>query len=198
MIARSLLLLGLLALTGCSLTPSAPGPQGDWEQRVAALAAHRNWTLSGKVGVRAPSGNGAAALEWSQHDDSWRLLLSGALGMGRLTLEGNDHDGVSWRDTRGRSGHHADPEVLISELWGWPLPVTALEYWARGIPQPGVTIKGPEFDSDGRLRFTQSGWQVEAGGYREVDGFALPTRLLITRHDVRLTLVVHRWSLSAP
>ena len=37
MIARSLLLLGLLALAGCSLTPSAPRPQSDWEQRVAAL-----------------------------------------------------------------------------------------------------------------------------------------------------------------
>ncbi|HMV72222.1 MAG TPA: lipoprotein insertase outer membrane protein LolB [Pseudomonadales bacterium] len=193
---RGHLLLALLMLTGCSIAPRAPEMPADWEQHVATLAARENWKLSGKLGVRAQSANGAATLDWTQHGASWRLILAGALGSGRLTLDGGT-DGVAWRDTRGRSGHHADPDALVTELWGWPLPVAALRYWVRGIPQPGVAIEKPEFGNGSLRRFVQAGWQIEASEQREVEGFALPTRLRITGYGAVLTLVVREWSLPA-
>lgn len=193
----ALLLVVLLTLAGCSSTPRAPTTATDWERTASALAAHENWALSGKIGVRAPSGNGAATLDWTQHGDAWHLVLGGALGMGRLMLEGTP-DGVAWRDTRGNSGRHVDPEALVRELWGWPLPVAALAYWVRGIPQPGVGIEYAEPGDGGLRRFAQSGWEIETTERQEVDGFALPVRVRVTGYGAVLTLAIRRWHLAAP
>ena len=192
-----LLFVVTLALAGCGLTPRAPAPPADRDRHAAALAARENWTLSGKIGVRAPAGSGAATLDWSQHGESWRLVLGGALGMGRLVLDG-DPGGVAWRDARGRAGRHADPDALVAELWGWPLPVAALRYWVRGIPQPGVAVEQPEFAPAGPSRFAQAGWHIEASEHRTVDGLAVPTRLRVSGYGAVLTLVVRAWTLGAP
>lgn len=193
----ALLAMLLLALAGCSTSPRTALPAGDWEHAAAAVLAHENWALNGKIGVRAPSGNGAATLDWTQHGDAWRLVLGGALGMGRLMLEGTP-DGVAWRDTRGNSGRHADPEALLRELWGWPLPVAALEYWVRGVPQPGVGIEHAEPGEGGLRRFAQSGWEIETTERQEVEGLALPTRVRVTGYGAVLTLVIRRWDLASP
>lgn len=198
MILRGALLLSLLLLAACGSSPRIPDLHSDWERRSTALAAQQHWALSGKIGVRADTGNGAATLEWTQHGGSWRLLLAGTLGMGRLTIDGDDADGISWRDTQGRSGRYADPDALVSELWGWPLPVRALRFWVRGIPQPGVTVDTVDFVGDDLLRFVQSGWQIEASAYRDIDGFVLPTRLRLTGNGATLTLAIRQWKLQAP
>ena len=91
-------------------------------------------------------------------------------------LTGDAH-GVAWNDSRGRTGQHADPEALVAEIWGWQLPVAALKYWIRGIPRPGHPVADAEFAGVEVTRFRQSGWLVEPGAYRDVDGLALPTRL---------------------
>lgn len=187
----------LLALAGCSTAPRTPDAARDWEQAAAALVALQHWSLNGKIGFRAASGNGAATLDWTQDGDAWHLVLGGTLGMGRLLLDGTS-GGVSWRDARGNAGTHDDPDALVEALWGWPLPVEALRYWVRGIPQPGVDVEDAA-RSDGALtHFSQSGWKIEALERRDVDGLALPTRVRVTGHGAVLTLAIRHWDLAPP
>ncbi|MBP6382271.1 MAG: outer membrane lipoprotein LolB [Pseudomonadales bacterium] len=190
-------LCALLALAGCAQQPRRAQLPADWQAHAAAVAARAEWQLQGKIGVRAASGSGSAFLTWKQQAGNYRLVLSGALGMGKLVLTG-DADGVAWNDSRGRAGRHADPDALVAEIWGWQLPVAALEYWIRGIPQPDLPVEDAEFAGADVTRFRQSGWVVEPGAYREVDGLALPTRLRLEGEGAVLTVLINRWGPPAP
>jgi len=190
-------LMLVLLLAGCAHEAKQPAVTGDWRAHSAAVRARQNWDLQGKVGVRAPEASGSAFLSWKQQADAYRVVLSGALGMGKLVLAG-DPTGVSWNDSRGRSGRHTDPDALVAEIWGWRLPVEALQYWIRGIPQPDRDFDQAEFADDEARRFRQSGWVVEPTEYREVDGIALPTRLRLQSGEAVLTLLISHWSAPPP
>ena len=181
-----------LALAGCAPQPRRAELPADWQEHAAAVSARSAWGLQGKIGLRAASGSGSAFLTWTQEAERYRLVLSGALGMGKLVLTG-DADGVAWNDSRGRTGRHADPDALVAAIWGWRLPVAALKYWIRGIPQPDRPVEDAEFAGPELTRFRQSGWLVEPAAYREVDGIALPTRLRLEGEGAVLTVLVNRW-----
>jgi len=185
-------LCALLALAGCAPQPRRAELPADWQEHAAAVSARSAWGLQGKIGLRAASGSGSAFLTWTQEAERYRLVLSGALGMGKLVLTG-DADGVAWNDSRGRTGRHADPDALVAAIWGWRLPVAALKYWIRGIPQPDRPVEDAEFAGPELTRFRQSGWLVEPAAYREVDGIALPTRLRLEGEGAVLTVLVNRW-----
>lgn len=186
------LLLGLLALatTGC-VQELARAP-GDWRTHVAELRAQERWQLQGKIGVRAERQGGSAFLSWRQQAGDYRLVLSGALGLGKLVLNG-DASGVRWTDEDGTPRHHPDPEHLIAEAWGWRVPVAALQYWVRGIPSPASGFEDARFENGLPVHFRQAGWVVEPAAYRLVDGFALPTRVRVSDGEAVLTVSINRW-----
>ena len=95
-------------------------------------------------------------------------------------------------------GWNDEFEALVAEIWGWQLPVAALKYWIRGIPRPGHPVADAEFAGAEVTRFRQSGWLVEPGAYRDVDGLALPTRLRLEAEGAILTLLINRWGPPAP
>ena len=68
---------------------------------------------------------------------------------------------------------------------GYPLPVSSLHYWVRGLPNP---------DADHTVLsggFRQSGWQVSY----PARGAIGPEQVLVTRDDMRLRLAGLKWQL---
>ncbi|MBK6584754.1 MAG: outer membrane lipoprotein LolB [Gammaproteobacteria bacterium] len=195
--AVTIVVMLALGLGACTRETLRPAPTGDWEAHVAAVNQRANWALNGKIGVRAASGSGSAALGWQQQGANYRLVLSGALGMGKLVLSG-DRDGVSWTDQQGQPRHHPDPDLLVRELWGWNVPVAALQFWVRGIPQPDKPYDEAAIINSEAASFRQSGWLVKPGSYRDIEGISLPTRIRLEGQDAVLTVLVNRWSASPP
>lgn len=195
--AASLLLLSFL-LSACmpQNQRQEPGAE-DWTARATALQDMDNWQLQGKIGVRAAQNSGSAALNWQQQEERYRLVLSGALGMGKLVLWG-DQNGVSWTDDNGEHRQHPDAQALVSELWGWSIPVEALRYWVRGIPQPQQPFTGKPATEDEAAAFAQAGWTVQPVNYRDTDGHSLPTRIRLQSASATLTVLVNRWTLLPP
>jgi len=193
-------LLRLLALTlaaalgGCHPAPRLP--PADWRSHRDDVESRERWELGARIGLRAGGKGDSAFLDWRQDADAYRLALSGALGMGRLVLHG-EASGVSWRDDSGTEHHHADADALVEELWGWRIPLGALKYWVRGIPEPGVEFDQERFENGLAQRFRQAGWLVELADYRPVEGLALPRKVRISSDDAALTVAVHRWRLDA-
>lgn len=195
--AATILAVLTLALGACTRETLRPAPTEGWEAHVAAVNQRENWALSGKIGVRAASGSGSAALGWQQQGANYRLVLSGALGMGKLVLSG-DRDGVTWTDQQGQLRHHPDPDLLVHEVWGWNIPVAALQFWVRGIPQPDRPLDSAEIINTEAASFRQSGWLVKPGSYRDIEGISLPTRIRLEGQGAILTVLVNRWSVPAP
>ena len=194
-VPRPLLLAFVLLLAGCAGTP-ARMPQ-DWTAHVAQVSERGSWELQGKIGLRAASNSGSALLSWRQRAADYRLVLSGALGLGKLVLAG-DPGGVNWTGRDGQLRRHPDPQALIREVWGWEVPVASLPYWVRGLPDPAQPLHSPVIENGLAMSFSQAGWVVEPQAYRAVDGVDLPTRVRLQGEGAVLTVSISRWSIVAP
>lgn len=200
---RHLVVIGLITLlSGCAglISHESLQGQGDpaqWQAHKQQISALDAWQISGKVGIRAPRGegktaSGSATLFWLQRQGYYDIRLSGPLGRGAARLTGRPGDVTLEVANQGR--YQADsPEALLDEQLGWKLPVSHLVWWVRGLPAPDsksiLTL-----DSTSHLaRMEQDGWQVEYLSYAEQNGYWLPDRLKLHGHDLDVTLVVKDW-----
>lgn len=84
----------------------------------------------------------------------------------------------------------------MEDVIGWQVPVAGLQFWLRGLPAHKPQPTQLERDAEGALsHLQQQGWQVTYSRYELFDGWRLPSRILATRDDLRLTIVIKRWQL---
>ena len=199
--------LGLL-IQGCMTAPPAPPPDDSltrekpegWQAREAELRELRQWTLQGKVAVRHEEGNDSAVIrEWVQNGDQFLIEMSSAfMGMGSVRLEGSPGF-LTITGSDGQQYLSDDPEALIQKTLGWSLPVEALYVWVRGLPLQDSDAD-LFFDKQGRVsHLRQEGWEIHYDGYASLAGVDdVPRSLTATREDLRLRLVITRWTPETP
>nr|WP_298523010.1 lipoprotein insertase outer membrane protein LolB [uncultured Halomonas sp.] len=193
-----ILLLGLLLLAGCAVQTSTlvePRQSGDWSAQLEELKALERWRLAGKVGLRTADDATSANLDWQQTPFFYRMMISGPFGAGRSTLDGSTN-GVTLTTPDGRFSA-STPEQLMQQQLGWSLPISALDYWVRGLPAPDVAH---EMQSDAQgfpQQLRQAGWTIDYRDWtwapRLNGGLWLPQRLVMTFDNLRATLVVNQW-----
>lgn len=188
----ALAFIALLA-AGCSVAPTRDASR-DFAANQQLLGALTQWRVEGKIGLRHGEQGDSALLNWRQRGDAYAIRLSGPLGLGAVQIDG-DAQQVTVRTADG-SHSAASPEQLVARLTGWQIPIGALKYWARGLPDPDLPIAEQQV-SDGRLSLLrQGGWSIEFNRYTQVDGYPLPARIVMTRPATRLTLLFKSWRLS--
>lgn len=193
--ALALLLVGLAA--GCATQKPAPeAPRAQlWKERRASLTCLDHWQLEGKLALAAKDEGWSANLDWRQNGEAFEMQLSGPFGLGGLRLAG-DRRHVVVRDGDEVYRYAAAPEGVIRRQFGMTIPVAGLSYWVRGTPRPELAAV-PKLDRYGRLsRLEQSGWTIRYRSYASRGGPDLPKRLVMTRPDVRLKLVVDDWKID--
>lgn len=188
------LLLSIAVLAGCKSLPVAPppAPSESWEVRRAALQARNNFDLNGRIAVAAAQDGFNAKLRWEQKGPLSQVALDGPLGVGgvRITSNGGSLSVVNSR------GQQLDSEAARREIearLGFEPPIASLRYWVLGVPDPSSPAE-EHLDETKRLAsLSQNGWQIDYGGYTEVDGQALPSKVTLRRENVRVRLVVDGW-----
>jgi outer membrane lipoprotein LolB len=190
---RRIFPLLFLLLAGCAATPVAP-PVADpllaWSEHRRQLDRVNDWQLGGRIAIRTEDEGWQAAIDWRQQGEGYTIQLTGPLGQGSLRLQG---DG---RLVTLSSGDEVlvdeDAEALLHRQMGWRVPVTALRYWALGLPAPGAAEQ--ELNPQGLLgRLRQADWNIEFRDYTRRGGLLLPGRLFISNHNAQVRLVVDRW-----
>ncbi|MCC6173074.1 MAG: outer membrane lipoprotein LolB [Gammaproteobacteria bacterium] len=195
--AAAATIAGLL-LAGCASLPTAPPTTSplDWPQRRALLQDASRFDLKGRIAVAAGEEGFTAGLRWQQRDADALIELDGPLGIGGLRLHAR---GEALELTTAR-GERLDGEAARAELerrLGFELPLAALRYWVRGVPDPAGPAAEQLADAAPRLTgLEQAGWRIEYAAYVEVPsaGGELPRRLSASRESTRLRLVIERWS----
>ena len=184
--------LATLLLVACASQRPAPVAEFDsLQQRLAGLKA---WQVEGKIGLRQQGKGNSALLNWRQRDGHYSLRLSGPLGIGTVFIEG-DANGVSVRNKHGLF-EAATPEQLLFEQTGWYIPVSQLQFWARGLPARDLPIDTQRVESGRLAELSQGGWDIEYRDYQQVADLWLPGRLVMTRPETTLTLLLKRWRLE--
>ena len=189
-----LLLSALCVLLSACAVPRQM-PTGDFKQLQQQLNAVDSWRVTGKIGLRQNGRGNSAQVNWQQVQDQYTLRLSGPLGIGTVMVEG-DANGVVVHNKDGVF-EASSPEELLFELTGWHIPITALRYWARGLPAPDMPIAEQRIDQGRLASLEQGGWSIEYRDYAMVDGLWLPAKMLMARPETQLTLLYKTWQLGA-
>jgi outer membrane lipoprotein LolB len=182
-----------VGLSACATAP-IQSPATAFKQHQQDLLAIDAWQVEGKIGLRENGRGSSAAVSWQQQQDHYSLRLSGPLGIGTVLVDGSDA-GVEVHSKDGVFAA-ATPEALLAELTGWHIPITALRYWARGLPAPGMPVVGQKVDAGRIASLQQGGWQIDYESFTVVDGLWLPAKMRMTRPETRLTLLYKHWQLN--
>jgi outer membrane lipoprotein LolB len=167
--------------------------------RADVLAAHPRWSLQGRVALSNGREGGSGRIDWQQDGPRFVVSLSAPITRQSWRLSG---DGSSARleGLEGGPREDSDAERLLRGATGWVIPVAALSSWVRGTAAAGLPQAVLRFGSDGRLaRIEQGGWTIDYTGWQlqPGPGVELPQRLVATRDDAKVRLVIDGWQQDA-
>lgn len=192
-------LLAALLLAACA-TRLPTATVLDAGQQAALLRELQDFTLDGRVAVRAGEEGWQASVRWRQRNDVSEVRLSGPFGAGALQLRFDGAE-LTLTTSRGETLRGGEASQVLRQQLGFDPPIAELRHWllaAAAQPDSSAVI---EAGANGRpATLSQQDWQLTFEDYRpqEVQHSAvqLPRRIVATRGSVRLRLVVDGWKLG--
>jgi outer membrane lipoprotein LolB len=185
-----LLIGGLLfcsVFAGCATTRPTLAPV-PWDRRVEDLQHASAWQLDGRAAAALGQQGWQASLDWRQRGEATDVHLSGPFGVGALVIR---------MTPVGLSLNGAPPSdavlAQLQERLGFELPLDNLRYWLLGIPDPNSSFDLTRNDQDRASHLTQAGWSIAYDRYLPSGGDLLPSRLVLSRADVRVRIAVDHW-----
>jgi len=189
-------LLSAATLCACATLPT--GSDGmSFERRRALLEDIDRWEMRGRLTVDTGDRGVQGRFNLSRDDDAIELVVRNAIGAGVLRVAGRP-DALTVT-ARGETRTLTDPEVELSELVGWWLPVASLSSWLLGLPDDDFRA-ATEPGADGTLAsLEQRLWRVAYRSYGlapiEATGeqVLVPSRIEMSHRDLTLKLTVDDW-----
>jgi len=197
--ANAIFVVAIFAgLTACAPMQSITAPE--WESRRIELLALDNWSLRGRIAFKNGSEGGQAKLSWLQVIDSSQIRVAGPFGAGAYDLLWSPGlvsiAGANGAQSLQYQGAEAAENFLQDQL-GWSFPAGSIRYWVLGIPDPNAP-RQERFDADGALAaIEQHGWTINYERFAEVDGFVLPTKVVMERGSANLRIAISSWEIAA-
>ena len=125
------------------------------------------------------------------------MRIIAPLGQGTYEIL-REPDKVSLTDADNRVYSAATPEQLASEVIGWRLPITNIEFWVRGLMAPGEAPSHFTLDDGGLVKdFAVDGWRVSVLEYQFIDDLAMPRKLFMSYGDTKIRVVINAWEIAA-
>ena len=159
---------------------------------VAARQRSTGFLLEGRISATDGQQNVSGRVTWqhASYLDEWTLYspLGNIVGQ----LRHVPAQGAVLRMADGTQYREDNVQTMLPRLLGVDAPVSALADWVQATPQ--VSARVLAYDDAGRpARMSEGGWIVEYPAYADNTGSALPKRVVISRGETRLTLVIDRW-----
>jgi outer membrane lipoprotein LolB len=175
--------------------PTAPGV--DWLERRDMLRDIEEFRMEGRLALNTGRRGYSGTVSWEQNIDIVDFRFRGPFGFGGFRIHG-DLEQLRVKTTAGDEFLLTDPELEMTERFGWSLPVHSMRYWILGVSDPGAPATEVPAE-DGLLEsMEQAGWLVRYDSYADVEGLFLPRRLDMERGDVRIRVMNDRWEIPDP
>jgi outer membrane lipoprotein LolB len=192
-------LLAAMFMVACATRPPA-ATLLDADQQAAVLRELSAFTLEGRVAVRAGEEGWQASVRWRQRDEVSEVRLSGPFGAGALQLR-FDGTELSLTTARGDVLRGEDAALTLRQQLGFDPPIAELRHWLLASASPADSRAVIAAGANGRpATLSQQDWQLSFEDYRTQSLkqalVQLPRRIVATRGEVRLRLVVDNWKLG--
>jgi len=193
----ALTVFAALLVSACETTPKRPinteFSQRNWEIRRSTLTAVQSFELKGRLAEKGLTG-GRGDLNWQQAGERFDVHVSGPLGIGALSINGNPRS----VEIKTKDGVFvtSSPESFMQSKLGWSLPVMQLPFWVLGLPAP-LRSNPPMvlLDDSGRAQtIKQAGWVIDYTEYQTVGALVLPRKLELTNGSRGFRIVIDQWS----
>jgi outer membrane lipoprotein LolB len=167
----------IAACASVRLAPPAPEP----------------FDLVGRVLASYSGGAVTANVRWEHSTARDEIWLMTPTGQTLAHIVDTQHGVVLTRADQ--QEHRAQSvEALTRQVLGWPLPLSQLQYWIRGVPAPGAAASDIERDASKRLvRFTQDNWQVALSWREEGEHVGQVRSIDLVDGPNRIRFVVDTW-----
>ena len=207
----SLLLTGLIIalVSACSSLPELPVTQQseqNWQLRRQQLAAIDHWQIYARAVISLHAENPqqdelySVGINWNRQQARFSMTLEAPFGQGMVRIESNQSEDATKRFklTLADGKYHlgSTPEALLTDLFGWSVPLSGLKSWVKGAPQPGLEYSY-ELYGEGRLKsMRQAGWLINYLAYFPPDKQArqLPKRIYLKRNNLAIKIAIKRWT----
>jgi outer membrane lipoprotein LolB len=164
----------------------------DQQKKLAQLT---HWCVIGRVGIINGQYGWHANFQWDQQDHIYRIKLVSPLGQNLVLIEGDRRTVVAYL----KDGQHLtalDPDTLLEQVLGFAFPISGLQYWLRGLPDPVHTTLSMHNNANGQLtRLEQNGWLIDYPAYVQVAFQELPASVIMRHQDWSIKLVIEQWLL---
>lgn len=192
----NLLFLTILLSACATITQQSVPTQLAWDKRKAALEQIKHWQLNGKIAIQTPREAGSATLNWQETGDDFAITLSGPLGTPGLKLFGQRQGKSTLELANGQKFTATSPEKLLLQQAGWPIPVSNLYYWVRGLPVSNIPYQA-SFDEYHRItKLTQQGIEINFLNYMNTGSVELPNKIFITQPSLKVKIMIYQWHIS--
>lgn len=183
-----------VAIAGCAVRE--PRPEGAWaEERLAFFETRSEWAVSGRAALRDGRRGGQLSFAWEAEGEHHTIDLKTVTGGKRWRLR----FGPGYAELEGSEvGHMIDtrPEPLVEAAVGWPIPVSQLKDWIRGlVSDPKEQVN---FARDGTIEsLSGESWALVYRRYDTFDGVLMPVLLEAESDPYRVRLVMREWNWPA-
>lgn len=176
----------VLVFSGCAAPPVKQAAYSESAKKGHYQA--RNWALDGRVALRSGNESWTAGVEWQLLDDEEMIRIIGPLGQGAVFIHVTD-EYVDVDRGEGAVRYFDRSDDFVTEQLGFYVPLRSLRYWVMGLADPGLPseeiING----------FIQGSWRVLYRQMQSAGQQALPYRMDVSNHDVKLKLIIDKWNL---
>ncbi|MFT3907511.1 MAG: lipoprotein insertase outer membrane protein LolB [Steroidobacteraceae bacterium] len=180
-------------LAGCVSAPRSSSNAMPWQQSHAALQQQASYQWSGRVAVAAGSEGFSSGIGWQQQQADTHLTLSGPLGVAaQLDYVGGE---LRYADRDGRKLTGSEAEQALAGMLGFELPLAQLRYWMLGVDDPSQPAEIRLDEAQRLASLTQSGWQIDYPAWRAEGGRWLPERVVLSRAQLRVKVLISQWTL---
>lgn len=192
--------IALALLSGCSLFDTRDAVTAntsntfDWPNLSSDLDKFDSWTLIGKIGVRTPDQSMSAAINhWVQNRELFDIQLSSTFfGLGNSRLVGNPVF-ITLIEAGEEPVSSDQPDDLLNKALGFPMPITALPYWLKGLPLPDQHFSAEYYANGLPKSMEQSNWSLSFDDYQLDQALPLPGKIKLVQGESRITLVIKEW-----
>ena len=183
-----------LFLTGCALwQPKLNESEVHYQSHRQAIIALDSWAFDGKMSIFDGKENTTFSLEWQQHaDGQFQLYLSGPLGMGAVSIVGNQHYAELIHPDGNIKAKTASE--LVKRVTNLDLPIDSLIWWVRGIDNPKAMHQLQLDEKHLPMWIAQQGWQIEFDQYHQITP-PLPYKIQFSQSPYSGKLVIRSWDI---